>query len=460
MSRGFTGIAAGLLLASLVLARGEDKGRDERLTSLITSALRESGAPGVSVAVVENGKPAFVKAFGMADLASRRAAGADTRYAVGSISKQFTAAMALLLADQGKLSLDDRVSKYLPDLTRAGEVTIRQLLSHTSGYEDYAPQDYFIPEWAKPTTPRAILDTWARKPLNFDPGTQWQYSNTNFVIAAEIIEKVSGEPLVRMLREKVFEPLGMRSAGDCAERSPEDATAYTRFALSPPRLVAREGDGWYSGAGELCMTASDLAKWDTAFIEKKILSPAAYTEFTREVTLKNGDLTHYALGLQVGSLHGIPTVSHSGEVSGFLASNTVLPNRGGAVIVLSNEGGVQLVGTLSQALLAAVFVPKGAVAPRTDLPRIRAILDGLRRGKIDRALFTGHCNDYFTESVLNDYRDSLKELGKLRSITPGREIPRGGMTYRSYRARFAKKIVTLSVYVMPDNKYEQFMLLD
>jgi CubicO group peptidase (beta-lactamase class C family) len=460
MSRGVTGIAAGLLLAGLVLARGEDRRQDERLTSLITSALRESGAPGVSVAVVENGNPAFVKAFGMADLAAHRAADAGTRYAVGSISKQFTAAMALLLADQGKLSLDDRVSKYLPDLTRAGEVTIRQLLSHTSGYEDYAPQDYIIPEWAKPTTPRAILDTWARKPLNFDPGTQWQYSNTNFVIAAQIIEKVSGEPLVRMLREKVFEPLGMHSAGDCAEHSPADATAYTRFALSPPRPVAREGDGWYSGAGELCMTASDLAKWDIAFIEKKILSPAAYAEFTREVTLQNGDLTQYALGLQVGSLHGIPTVSHSGEVSGFLASNTVLPNRGGAVVVLSNEGGVQLVGSLAQTLLAAVFVPKGAVAPRSDLPRIRAVLDGLRRGKIDRDLFTGHCNDYFTESVLNDYRDSLKELGKLRSITSGREIPRGGMTYRSYRARFSKKIVTLSIYVMPDNKYEQFMLLD
>jgi len=110
-------------------------------------------------------------------------------------------------------------------------VSIRQLLSHTSGYEDYAPQDYIIPEWLKPTTPRAILDQWAKKPLSFDPGTRWQYSNTNYVLAGEIFEKASGLPLIRFLRDKIFEPLGMQSAGDCAEASPADATAYTRYAL-------------------------------------------------------------------------------------------------------------------------------------------------------------------------------------------------------------------------------------
>ena len=163
-----------------------------KLTEKIEAALKKSGAPSVSVAVVQDGKIAFAKAFGNADLETGRPADMNTRYAVGSISKQFTAAALLLLQEQGKLSLDDKVSKYFPNLTRAGEITIRQLLSHTSGYEDYAPQDYIIPDWTRPITPAAILDRWANKPLNFDPGTKWQYSNTNYVLAGEIFEKVSG----------------------------------------------------------------------------------------------------------------------------------------------------------------------------------------------------------------------------------------------------------------------------
>ena len=153
-----------------------------------------------------HGEITYAKAFGLANVAENRAADAATRYAIGSVSKQFTSAALLLLAEQRKISLDDKVAKYLPDLTRAREVTIRELLSHTSGYEDYAPQDYIIPDWTRATTPQAILDHWARKPLNFDPGTQWQYSNTNFVLAGEIFERVSGQPLVAFLREHLLGP--------------------------------------------------------------------------------------------------------------------------------------------------------------------------------------------------------------------------------------------------------------
>ena len=159
-----------LFAASLAFAQ-EPAELDRKLSDKIADTVKKSGVPSASVAVVLDGKLAFAKAFG--------AATTETRYPVGSISKQFTAAAILLAQEQHKLSLDDKVSRYFPDLTRAGEITIRQLLSHTSGYEDYAPQDYIIPTWTHPTTPVAILDTWAKKPLNFDPGTKWQYSNTN-----------------------------------------------------------------------------------------------------------------------------------------------------------------------------------------------------------------------------------------------------------------------------------------
>ena len=258
------------------------------------------------------------------------------------------------------VSLDDKVSKYYPNLTRANEITIRELLSHTSGYEDYAPQDYMIPEWTKPTDADTILNRWAKKPLNFDPGTRWQYSNTNYVFAGKIFEKATGQSLVPFLRERIFEPLGMTSASDCGDHTAEDASAYTRYALGPARPVAREANGWYFAAGELCMTASDLARWDIAFLKKRILSAKSYDEFTRETKLRDGKPTHYALGLGVGDFHGTPMISHSGEVSGFLAMNRIFPAKDVAVIVFSNEDGVNLIGPLSQNIATLMIDPHAA----------------------------------------------------------------------------------------------------
>jgi D-alanyl-D-alanine carboxypeptidase len=449
-----------LLCCALPIAAQQSSGLNQKLSAKIQEMFQASGAPGVSVAVVEKGRLVYAQAFGDADISPERPANAGTRYAIGSISKQFTAAALLLLQEQGKLSLDDKVSKYFPQFTRAGEISIRQLLSHTSGYEDYAPQDYMIPEWAKPTTPMALLDRWAKKPLDFDPGTQWQYSNTNYVLAGEIFEKASGRRLLPFLSGKIFRPLGMSSAGDCLAATPADAAAYTRYAAGPPRPVAREGKGWYFGAAGLCMTPSDLARWDiAAFVQRKILPPRAYRQFTREVRLKNGDFTHYALGLQVGDLRGIPMLYHTGEVSGFLASNSVFPNRGAAVIVLSNEDGVDLIGPLSREIARLVLLPDQPPASDEELRQVRSILEGLGEGKIDRTLFTANANSYFSGTALEDYKTSLAALGGLKSVTRVSESPRGGMTHRNYRAEYGKKTVRLNVYLMPDGKYEQFLVV-
>src|SRR6202034_4701622 len=127
------------------------------------------------------------------------------------------------------------VSKYLPELTRAKEVTIRMLLSHTSGYQDYWPEDYVMTSMMVPTTAQHILDVWGKRPLDFDPGTQWQYSNTNFVIAGRIVEKVSGVPLIDLLKKRIFLPLSMTTVWNSDEKQlqPPDATAYYRHALGP-----------------------------------------------------------------------------------------------------------------------------------------------------------------------------------------------------------------------------------
>src|ERR1700683_219780 len=149
--------------------------------------LESTGVPSASVAIVKDGALAYAHAYGNARLDPSTPATSEMRYKIGSISKQFTATAILILAEQGKLSLDDPVARFVPDLTRAKEVTIRQLLSHTSGYQDYWPQDYVPPFMLTPITADEIMTRWARKPLDFDPGTKWQYSNTNYVIAGVIV---------------------------------------------------------------------------------------------------------------------------------------------------------------------------------------------------------------------------------------------------------------------------------
>jgi CubicO group peptidase (beta-lactamase class C family) len=428
-----------------------------QLDQKISATLAAYGAPSVSVAIVKDGSLAYAKAFGDDNLAAHHRATTATRYAVGSISKQFTVAAILLAQEQGKLSLDDKVGKYLPDLTRANEVTIRELLSHTSGYQDYAPQDYMIEEWARPTTPQAIMDHWAKKPLDFDPGTRWQYSNTNYTIAGTILEKATGQDLMSFLKQHILTPLGMASAGDCDSKSAQDATAYTRFALGPPRPVAREGAGWYFAAGELCMTPSDLAKWDIAFLQKRILSEASYKEFTKEVKLTDGKSTHYALGLSVGEIQGLPAFTHGGEVSGFLASNAVFPTKNTGIIVLSNQDGVNMVPTVMREMAATLFSPGNAEATAQDA-KVRHILEELTEGKIDRSVFTQNANDYFTAGALKDIRTSLVPLGPLKVLTRTADQLRGGMTHLTYRARFEHDTVALNIYLMPDGKFEQFMI--
>ena len=290
-----------------------------QVDQIARQVLESSGVPSASVAVVKDGALAYAHAYGNARLEPPTPATAEMRYKIGSVSKQFTATAILMLAEEGKLSLDDPVSRFVPDLMRAKEVTIRQLLSHTSGYQDYWPQDYVPPFMLTPITADEILTRWARKPLDFDPGTQWQYSNTNYVIAGVIVEKASGMPLLRFLSSRIFEPLGMQSVVniDQDHLADTDPTGYMRYALGPLRPAPREGKGWLFAAGELAMPVADLAKWDIAMMNQRLLKPSSYQEMQKDVLLRNGTATGYALGLAVRSQAGRRLLEHSGEVSGF-----------------------------------------------------------------------------------------------------------------------------------------------
>jgi CubicO group peptidase (beta-lactamase class C family) len=432
-----------------------DPSLKERIDRIAAGVMQQRGVPSASVAVVKDSKLVYTHAYGKAHINPNKSATPEMRYSIGSISKQFTAAAILLLQEQGKLSLDDAVGKYVPGLTRGDEVTIRQILSHTSGYQDYWPEDYLMTPMMKPTTVQQIIDTWAKKPLDFEPGTQWQYSNTNYVIAGMIVEKVSGQKLMDFLAEHIFRPLGMKSVWntDEAKLTSTDATSYIRAALGPLRPAPKEGKGWMFAAGELAMTAHDLALWDQSLIARSILKPESYKEMFTEIKLKDGKGTEYGLGVGVGKLGDRLDISHSGEVTGFVSDNEVLVDDGVAVAVLTNHmaGGAEQI-----ARLVASTVAGGAGKPAEQ--QALAIYRGLQNGQIDRTLLAPNLNDYFDARTVADFQHSLGPLGDPLSLTQTREELRGGMTFRSFRIVYPTRRLSLTTYTYPDGKLEQYLV--
>jgi len=421
--------------------------------------LQTTGVPSASLAVVKDGKIVYAQAYGDARLDPRLPAATQMAYSIGSISKQFTSASVLMLQQQSKLSLDDKISKWLPDLTRANDITLRQVLSMTSGYQDYAPQDYMIPDWEKPISAQHILDRWARIPLDFEPGTKWQYSNTNYVIAGYIVEKVSGQPLFDYIRDHILTPLAVSSALDTnAKKLPDsDPQGYFRYALGPLRPAPHEGPGWMFAAGELAMTPTDLAKWDISLINESLLKPQSYLAMETETLLKNGVGTQYGLGMRVTTAKGHRMLEHSGEVSGFVAENIVLPDDKFAVAVLTNQDAIGAASEIARQVLTGYLDSKNVSDPKQDA-LMRKVFDDLRAGKIDRALFTDNANSYFTQQAVTDYSTSLTALGEVQSFRQTSNSLRGGMTHMSYEVKFPQKTVGINIYQMPDGKLEQFLV--
>jgi D-alanyl-D-alanine carboxypeptidase len=428
-----------------------------RVDRIATQVLDQTGVPSASVAVVQHGKLVYTHAYGHARLDPATAATPEMRYSIGSISKQFTAAAILLLQEQGKLSIDDAVGKYVPGLTQGDKVTIRQILSHTSGYQDYWPEDYVMTPMLHPESSQQILDTWAKKPLDFEPGTQWQYSNTNFVIAGRIVETVTGAPLMDFLVDHIFRPLDMKSVwnSDEAKLTSADATPYYRHALGPLRVAPKEGRGWMFAAGELAMTAHDLALWDESLIAQSVLKPASYKQMFTEVKLKDGKGTHYGLGVEVMDRQGQRSIEHSGEVSGFVSDNEVLVDDGVAIAVLTNQDAVGAASTIAH--LAAPEVLSAAYGPGPETQAL-TLYHSLQQGRIDRTLLAPNLSDYFTPEALADFQASLAPLGEPLSFYQTREELRGGMTFRVFDILYSSKRLRLTTYTYPDGKLEQYLI--
>ncbi len=449
-----------LLLATLPLGAQTvsslDPALQARIDRIAQQVLAQTGVPSASVAIVKSGKLVYTRAYGLARLQPPTPATPDMRYSIGSISKQFTAAAILLLQEDGKLSLDDAVGKFVPGLTQGDKVTIRQILSHTSGYQDYWPEDYVMTPMLAPRTAQQILDTWAKKPLDFEPGAQWQYSNTNFVIAGRIVETITGAPLMDLLTQRIFRPLGMKSVwnSDEAKLTQADATAYYRHALGPLRPAPKEGRGWMFAAGELAMTAHDLALWDESLIAQSLLKPESYKQMFTEVKLNDGKGTHYGLGVDVTERNGHRSIEHSGEVSGFVSDNQVLVDDGVAVAVLTNQDAIGAASTIAR--LAAPVVAAFPASPEEQ--QAIDIYHALQQGRIDRTLLAPNLSDYFTPEALADFQSSLAPLGEPLTFRQTSTSLRGGMTFRAFLIVYPDKHLRLTTYTYPDGKLEQYLI--
>ena len=425
--------------------------------------LASTGVPAAQLGIVRDGHIVYTTAYGKARLDPSLPATAAMHFPVGSISKQFTAACILLLVQDGKMSLNEPVARWFPQLTRATDVTVRNLLSHTSGYSDYAPQDYTIPAWTRPIDPEALVREWAGKTLDFDPGTRWQYSNTNFVLAALIVQKVSGQPFWQFLQTRVLTPLGVHEVLNLdTDRARVEPQGYERHALGPLRPAILEAPGWYFGDATLAMPVADLLTWDISLINQSLLTPASYAAMETEVKLKDGAGSGYGLAVDVKSFNGHREISHSGEVGGFVAQNTIFPDDKIAIAVLTNQEASSAASAIAREI-APLLLEKGAHGTKPADPaataQARLVLTGLAAGRLDRNLLSPDCNFYFSPETISDFRTSLAPLGAITDFKATGTALRGGMTYRGYTVTYSSgKTLNLSTYVMPDGKLEQFLI--
>jgi len=302
-----------------------------------------------------------------------------------------------------------------------------------------------------------LIARWATQPLDFEPGSKYQYSNTGYVIAGAIVEGVSDQPLMEFLHERIFEPLGMDTVVDIDQGilGPDDAVGYRRFALGPLRPSPKEGKGWLFAAGPLAMTAEDLAKWNLSLIEGKIPGHEVFNELSRDTVLSNGTSSGYGLGLGMALIDERRVVGHGGEVSGFTAANRVYPEDGAAVIVLANQDAVPATGSIARKIAELLFSDQSKEDDEM-LNRVSEILQDLGKGKLDRSLFTPNANSYFSEAALNDIKASLKGLRSPKSIDQIRKSLRGGLTTRVYSAHFKKKTLEIVTRATPEGKLEQY----
>jgi CubicO group peptidase (beta-lactamase class C family) len=471
---------------ALVLAAGAAAAAELDRTAIhdqLAAALKARGLVGLSAAVVENGATVFAEGFGVKSLATGQPVAADTMFAIGSITKQFTAACVLLLAEDGKLAVTDKVAKYYPGLTRAADITLLDLMNHVSGYPDYYPLDFVDRPMAQATPSDEIIRRFGTKALDFEPGSRYSYSNTGYLILGRVVEKVGGKPYGEFLAERILKPLGLtHTAYEPDPESPACARGHMTFWLGAPEVVPLEGKGWVAAAGALFSTPADLAAWDMALIGGKVLKPDSFKLMTSPRRLNDGSLSNYGCGLAIVDRNGVMVLSHNGAVNGFMAQNLVIPSTRSAAVLFSNLSSGSDVGAVWSPLAALVLLKAAPAAPKPAPPakdkpaapvppkgvpviagppaaqQAQAFVQALQQGRVDRTRLGEEFDFFLKEAYVAPAAGRLKPYGEATAAVVESIGERGGMEVSTTRLTFKDGVLRVLMYRTPDGKIQQLFI--
>ncbi len=315
----------------------------EKADALLAGVVETNG-PGLAVLVAQDGKILFEKSYGLANLEHRVPVLPQTTFRIASITKQFTAAAILKLQEEGKLSVNDKLSNFIPGFPRGGDVTLRQLLTHTSGIHDYLQETNILSRATKATTSDAIVEEIKKYPYDFDPGMKWSYNNSGYRLLGYIVEKVSGQNFENFLRAKFFHPLGMSNTGIYRRHLalPHEALGYRRGTNGFDQALW--DPSWSGGDGALYSTVEDLYRWNEGIFNGRVLDGASLAASFTPVKTKENETSYdpkgngYGFGWFVGRDRGLRYISHGGGIPGFSNMLVRVPDEQFTVILLSNAG--------------------------------------------------------------------------------------------------------------------------
>jgi len=431
-----------------------------------TDALATHKAPGFSFVVVHDGKVVYAKGFGLADAEHTVAVEPATRFAIGSLTKQFTAAAMLLLAQRGRLALDDPLAKYLPSFPNARAITLRMLLNQTSGLHNYP----LLTEHRWPTSGAIALDSLlpilATDKPDFAPGTRWEYSNTNYTLLAAVIARAAGTGEGPFLQQNVFDQLGMSASGFgyAAQQRTGLAKAYQGTVTFQPQQVLSVD--LYAGAGAVISNAPDMAKWDVALMQNRLLDASSMRTMWTNGKLNSGAGVDYAMGFVPTTLAGHREVWHNGLApgAGGYCLNAIFPDDKLAVIVLSNGYNFDGVPEQMAARVLAAYDPKAAVtaAPAPSpapgeqpavTARVKDWWNRLETGTVDLAQVEPTFARALTPVMLAQVKAGIAEAGGTPSewVYLGSQAFPGGTIYR-YWILLNGNPRTFTVGITPDGK--------
>src|SRR6266481_5720767 len=335
---------ATLLAAALPAAAETAEARpaaSEKADALL-SGLIETNDPGLAVLVAQDGKILFEKCYGLADREHHVPVISQTTFRIGSIGKQFTASAILKLQEERKLSVNDKLSKYIPDFPRGDEVTLRHLLTHTSGIHSYTEKQGFIESVTSPVKPDDLINSFKNDPYDFDPGKKWHYDNSGYFLLGRIVEKVSGQSYGDFLQKNFFQPLGMTNTGVYRAHLglPHEALGYSLEGAVFTNAVNWDMS-WAGGAGTLYSTVGDLFRWNEGIFNGRVLDEASLKAAFIPVKIGENQLNSdggYGFGWGIGRHRGLREILHNGGLHGFRCDLLRVPDHKCTVAVLANAG--------------------------------------------------------------------------------------------------------------------------